>query len=127
MAIDPTFGLPTIFLVLGVSLECIPYIQLTLGPIATLLGRLCLVQTFRIRFCFHETAFELRMGDNWRILVKMALLLVKIDGPTIPQQRKGEKIYSSRITCAEYLEKMLSTVGHHITLFQQLPTSCQCA
>ena len=64
VVIDPSFKLPAIFLVLGVVLDCVPYIQLTLGPIVTLLGILFLVQTFRIRFCFDETAFELRMGDK---------------------------------------------------------------
>lgn len=64
VVIDPSFKLPVIFLILGVLLDCIPYIQLTLGPLVTLLGVLFLVQTFRIRFCFDETAFELRMGDK---------------------------------------------------------------
>jgi hypothetical protein len=64
VVIEPSFKLPAIFLTLGILLDSIPYIQLTLGPIVTLLGLLFLVQTFRIRFCFDETAFELRMGDN---------------------------------------------------------------
>jgi Protein of unknown function (DUF3119) len=64
VVIEPSFKLPAIFLTLGILLDCIPYIQLTLGPLVTLLGLLFLVQTFRIRFCFDETAFELRMGDN---------------------------------------------------------------
>lgn len=64
VVIEPSFKLPVIFLTLGILLDTIPYIQLTLGPLVTLLGLLFLVQTFRIRFCFDETAFELRMGDN---------------------------------------------------------------
>ena len=64
VVIDPSFKLPAIFLTLGILLDFIPYIQLTLGPFVTLLGVLFLVQTFRLRFCFDETSFELRLGDN---------------------------------------------------------------
>lgn len=62
--IDPSFKLAGIFLVAGIALDCIPYIQLTLGPLVTLLGLLFLVQTFRIRFTFDPNNFELRMGDS---------------------------------------------------------------
>jgi hypothetical protein len=64
VVIDPSFKLAGIFLVAGIALDFIPYIQLTLGPLVTLLGILFLVQTFRIRFTFDETNFELRMGDD---------------------------------------------------------------
>ncbi|CAJ1892498.1 unnamed protein product [Cylindrotheca closterium] len=42
------------FLAGGLLLDQIPYIQLTLGPLVTLLGLLFLVQSFRIRFVFNE-------------------------------------------------------------------------
>jgi Protein of unknown function (DUF3119) len=59
--IDPDFRVAALFLCLGFILDTIPYIQLTLGPIVTLLGVLFLVQTFRIRFVFDETNnFELK-------------------------------------------------------------------
>ena len=64
VVIDPSFKLGGIFLTLGVALDFIPYIQLTLGPLVTLLGLLFLVQTTRVRFCFDGDAFELRMGDK---------------------------------------------------------------
>lgn len=64
VVIDPDYKLGIIFLTAGVLLDVIPYIQLTLGPIVTLLGVLFVVQTARIRFCFDSTAFELRMGDE---------------------------------------------------------------
>ena len=58
--IDPDFRCAALFLVPGLLLDTIPYIQLTLGPIVTLLGLLFLVQTFRIRFRFNEdNALEL--------------------------------------------------------------------
>lgn len=60
VVIDPDYKLAGIFLVAGVLLDLVPYIQLTLGPLVTLLGILFLVQTARIRFCFDATAFELR-------------------------------------------------------------------
>lgn len=61
VVIDPDFRVAALFLVSGVLLDLIPYIQLTLGPAVTLLGILFLVQTFRIRFIFDETgAFELK-------------------------------------------------------------------
>lgn len=45
-------------------MDCIPYIQLVVGPLATVLGLLFLVQTFRIRFTFDKDAFELKQGDS---------------------------------------------------------------
>lgn len=64
VVIDPSFNLAGIFLTAGILLDFIPYMQLTLGPLVTLLGVLFLVQTFRIRFVFNETDFELRLGDS---------------------------------------------------------------
>lgn len=62
--IEPDFKLAAIFLGLGVLLDTIPYIQLVLGPLVTVLGLLFLVQTFRIRFTFDKEAFELKQGDS---------------------------------------------------------------
>ena len=60
VTIEPDFRVAALFLGAGVLLDTIPYIQLTLGPIVTLLGLLFLVQTFRIRFVLNEdNAFEL--------------------------------------------------------------------
>jgi len=64
VTIDPDYKLAAIFLTAGVILDLIPYLQLTLGPIVTLLGLLFLVQTFRIRFVFTENNFELKMGET---------------------------------------------------------------
>uniref|UniRef100_A0A7S1V028 Uncharacterized protein n=1 Tax=Grammatophora oceanica TaxID=210454 RepID=A0A7S1V028_9STRA len=64
VVIDPDFRLAGIFLAGGFFLDLIPYIQLTLGPLVTLLGVLFLVQTFRIRFVFDKDAFELKQGDG---------------------------------------------------------------
>jgi Protein of unknown function (DUF3119) len=54
VTIDPDFRIAGAFLVLGLILDIIPYIQLTLGPLVTALGILFLVQTFRVRFVFDE-------------------------------------------------------------------------
>lgn len=64
VVIEPEFKLAAIFLGLGVLLDTIPYIQLVLGPLVTVLGLLFLVQTFRIRFTFDKEAFELKQGDS---------------------------------------------------------------
>lgn len=64
VVIDPDFKLAAIFLGLGALLDFIPYIQLVLGPLVTVLGLLFLVQTFRIRFCFTKDAFELKQGND---------------------------------------------------------------
>jgi hypothetical protein len=58
--IDPDFRVAGIFLTAGILLDFVPYLQLTVGPLVTALGVLFLVQTFRIRFVFDETAFELK-------------------------------------------------------------------
>lgn len=55
VVIDPDFRVAALFLALGAVLDVIPYIQLTLGPLVTLLGALFLFQTFRIRFIFDES------------------------------------------------------------------------
>uniref|UniRef100_A0A7S2V7E3 Uncharacterized protein n=1 Tax=Entomoneis paludosa TaxID=265537 RepID=A0A7S2V7E3_9STRA len=57
--IDPDFRVAALFLAIGGALDTIPYIQLTLGPLVTALGVLFLVQTFRLRFIFDQSAFEL--------------------------------------------------------------------
>lgn len=62
--IDPDFKLAGIFLAAGAALDLVPYVQLTLGPLVTLLGVLFLVQTFRVRFVFTEDKFELKQGGD---------------------------------------------------------------
>jgi len=62
--INPDFTLAGIFLAAGLLLDTIPYIQLTLGPIITLLGILFAVQATRVRFVFDETSFELKIGND---------------------------------------------------------------
>ena len=57
--INPDFKLAGIFTVLALLLDSIPYVQLILGPIVTLLAVLFAVQTTRIRFRFDDEAFEL--------------------------------------------------------------------
>jgi hypothetical protein len=64
VVIDPDFKLAGIFLGLGLVLDTIPYIQLVLGPLITVLGILFLVQTIRLKFVFDETAFELKQGNS---------------------------------------------------------------
>ncbi|GAX19321.1 hypothetical protein FisN_4Lh099 [Fistulifera solaris] len=60
VTIEPDFRVAALFLGSGILLDTIPYIQLTLGPLVTLLGLLFLVQTFRIRFVLNEdNALEL--------------------------------------------------------------------
>jgi hypothetical protein len=54
VTISPDFRVAAAFLAAAFLLDNIPYIQLTLGPIVTLLGLLFLVQTFRVRFVFNE-------------------------------------------------------------------------
>ncbi len=65
VVIDPDFRVAALFLTVGVALDFVPYAQLTVGPLVTLLGVLFLVQTFRIRFVFDEEgAFELKTSTN---------------------------------------------------------------
>lgn len=64
VVIAPDYKLAAAFLLGGGLLDQIPYVQLTLGPIVTLLGVLFLVQATRIRFVFDEEAFELKMGGD---------------------------------------------------------------
>jgi Protein of unknown function (DUF3119) len=59
VVIDPDFK-PGLFLLgVGLLLDTIPYVQITLGLFTTLLGILFLVQATRIRFIFDETSLEL--------------------------------------------------------------------
>ena len=59
--IEPDFRIAGLFLSVGLLLDTVPYLQLTLGPFITLLGILFVVQTFRIRFVFtEENQFELK-------------------------------------------------------------------
>ena len=65
VVIEPDFRVGALFLTLGVVLDLIPYVKWVLGVFVTLLGVLFVVQTFRIRFVFDGTAFELAtVGDE---------------------------------------------------------------
>jgi hypothetical protein len=64
VVIDKDFRLAGVFLSLGLLLDTIPWIQLTLGPLVTLLGALFLVQSFRLNFVCDKDAFELQMGSG---------------------------------------------------------------
>jgi hypothetical protein len=59
VVIEPDFRVAALFLSLGVVLDLVPYLQLTLGPLVTALGVLFLVQTYRIRFIFDDSSLEL--------------------------------------------------------------------
>ena len=59
VVIDKDFRLAGLFLTVGIILDRIPWIQLTLGPLVTLLGILFLVQTFRVRFVCDSSGFAL--------------------------------------------------------------------
>jgi hypothetical protein len=58
--IDKDFRLAAIFLVIGLLLDTIPYLQLTVGPLITVLGVLFLVQTFRLNFVCDNNTFSLQ-------------------------------------------------------------------
>jgi Protein of unknown function (DUF3119) len=58
--IDSDFRLAGIFLAAGLLADAVPYLQVTLGPIITLLGLLFLVQTFRLKFVCDESSFSLQ-------------------------------------------------------------------
>lgn len=60
VVIGKDFRLSAIFLTGGLLLDQIPYLQLTLGPIVTLLGVLFLVQTFRLNFVCDDSTFSLQ-------------------------------------------------------------------
>jgi len=60
VVIDKDFRLSVIFLSAGLLLDQIPYLQVTLGPIVTLLGVLFLVQTFRLNFVCDDSTFSLQ-------------------------------------------------------------------
>lgn len=65
VVIDPDYK-PGLFLLgVGLLLDTIPYVQVTLGLFTTLLGILFLVQATRIRFIFDETSLELvNVGED---------------------------------------------------------------
>jgi hypothetical protein len=60
VVIGKDFRLSAFFLGGGLLLDQIPYLQLTLGPIVTLLGILFLVQTFRLNFVCDDSTFSLQ-------------------------------------------------------------------
>lgn len=64
VVIGKDFRLSAIFLGGGLLLDQIPYLQLTLGPIMTLLGILFLVQTFRLNFVCDATTFSLQDASS---------------------------------------------------------------
>lgn len=64
VVIRPDFRLSFIFLASGLTLDTIPYAQLTIGPLVTLLGLLFFVQTTRVRFVCDSTSFELKSGGD---------------------------------------------------------------
>ena len=64
VTIDKDFRLSAIFLGGGLLLDNIPYLQLTLGPIVTLLGILFLVQTFRLNFVCDASTFALEESSS---------------------------------------------------------------
>jgi len=60
VVIGKDFRLSAFFLGGGLLLDQIPYLQVTLGPIVTLLGVLFLVQTFRLNFVCDDSTFSLQ-------------------------------------------------------------------
>ena len=60
VVIEKDFRLSAIFLGGGLLLDQIPFLQVTLGPIVTLLGILFLVQTFRLNFVCDDSTFSLQ-------------------------------------------------------------------
>ncbi|VEU43288.1 unnamed protein product [Pseudo-nitzschia multistriata] len=64
VVIGKDFRLSAIFLSAGLLLDQIPYLQLTLGPLVTVLGVLFLVQTFRLNFVCDDRAFSLEDTTN---------------------------------------------------------------
>jgi hypothetical protein len=67
VTISPDFRVAAAFLGAGLLLDQIPYIQLTLGPLITLLGLLFLFQSFRVRLVFTENN-ELQLATIKNIL-----------------------------------------------------------
>ena len=45
-------------------MDQIPYLQITLGPVVTLLGVLFLVQTFRLNFVCDDSTFSLEQSSS---------------------------------------------------------------
>lgn len=64
IVIDKDFRLSALFLAGGLFLDRIPLLQVTLGPIVTLLGVLFLVQTFRINFVCDDATFSLQENPD---------------------------------------------------------------
>ena len=62
--IEKDFRLSAIFLGGGLLLDQIPFLQVSIGPIVTLLGVLFLVQTFRLNFVCDDTTFSLQDTSN---------------------------------------------------------------
>ncbi len=60
IVIEKDFRLSAIFLGGGLLMDQIPFLQVTIGPIVTLLGILFLVQTFRLNFVCDDTTFSLQ-------------------------------------------------------------------
>lgn len=60
VVIDKDFRLSAIFLGVGLLLDKIPFLQVTIGPVVTLLGVLFLVQTIRLNFVCDDTTFSLQ-------------------------------------------------------------------
>lgn len=60
VVIAKDFRLSAIFLGAGLLLDNIPYLQLTLGPLVTVLGVLFLVQSFRLDFVCDDSTFSLQ-------------------------------------------------------------------
>ena len=90
VTINNDFRVAAAFLAGGLLLDQIPYIQLTLGQLVTLLGVLFLVQSFRIRFVFNA-----KMNWNWsmsrtfwrgkrNLREKIPLCEEPMSGPAIP-------------------------------------------
>jgi Protein of unknown function (DUF3119) len=65
VVIDRDYRVAVVFLVTGLLLDLIPYVQFLLGIPLTLLGLLFLVQTYRVRFVFdEENNLSIRIGDE---------------------------------------------------------------
>lgn len=71
VTIEKDFRVAGLFLVIGGLFDCIPYLQVSFGPILTALGLLFLVQSFRITFQFNDqnelelvSGGEKEVGDN---------------------------------------------------------------
>lgn len=59
VTMDADYRLAAAFLAGGAALDTVPYVQVTLGPLITLLGVLFAVQSVRVKFAFDDTSFYL--------------------------------------------------------------------